>query len=80
MTEIENSKQFDLEERTSRFWSFGFRYCLVFSASARDELSRADLEFGSLTAIGYLQPSIRYELRGICHLQVIRHGSLFEDP
>jgi hypothetical protein len=49
MTEIENSKQFDLEERTSRFWSFGFRYCLVFSAS--------DLEFGSLTAIGYAHPS-----------------------
>jgi hypothetical protein len=37
MAEVENAKQYNLEERTFSFWSFGFRYCLVFSASARDE-------------------------------------------
>jgi hypothetical protein len=32
--------------KTFRIWAFGFRYCLVFSASARDELGRVGLEFG----------------------------------
>ena len=33
--------------KTFRIWAFGFRYCLVFSASARDELGRVDLGFNS---------------------------------
>jgi hypothetical protein len=43
MSEAKNSKQQDLANK--HFWSFGFRYCLGFSASARDELGRVDLGF-----------------------------------
>ena len=40
MTEVKNSKKYAIKERRLGFWSFGFRYCLVFSAS--------DLEFDCL--------------------------------
>jgi hypothetical protein len=40
--------------KTFRIWAFGFRYCLVFSVSARDELGRVDLGFNPcLTATLY---------------------------
>jgi len=74
MTEAKNPKQHDLENRTLMSWSFGFRYCLVFSASDLefDSLNYVQLlkrqHIDSLAAIGYLYPSIRYELRGNSHL------------
>ena len=40
MTEVKNSKKYAIKERRLGFWSFGFRYCLVFRAS--------DLEFDCL--------------------------------
>ena len=43
--QIQNTN--DLMAKTFRIWAFGFRYCLGFRVSARDELGRVDLAFNS---------------------------------